>query len=351
MFPRTFLSVQFLRFIAALLVVLSHANYVAGVYWSNSNSPTVSYLFDFGHSGVHIFFVISGFVMVYSTFSSTPAMSPRDFLLRRFLRIYPIYWLYALGYLVWKIGEMGPLPAPDIVRSLLLSPGYSSLLIGQGWTLSYEVYFYLCFAAAITLGMNRGLIALSMFFVVSIALRKLLPIDDPTAGLISNSLLLEFIAGSGIAAAVLNGFQIPMFACRAAIGTAVLAFGAGVWFGYDRIPTVISWGAPSALLVGGLAFAELKGHIPNRMKRAAYLGDSSYSLYLLHTILLSGMFYGASRVFSGNHFERLILCVVFSVACCLISIICFNWIEKRISRMRIHLTRRPDVARDVVGMS
>jgi exopolysaccharide production protein ExoZ len=180
-----------------MLVVLSHASYLSDFYFPKSNSALVTYLFDFGHCGVHIFFVISGFVMVYSTFSTTPAMSPSAFLLRRFFRIYPIYWVYALAYLAWKITDPAQsLPLVDILKSLALWPGYSSLLIGQGWTLSYEVYFYICFMVVIPLGMSRGVIALFTFFIASIALRRFLPIHQSTADLVSNSLLLEFIAGS-----------------------------------------------------------------------------------------------------------------------------------------------------------
>jgi exopolysaccharide production protein ExoZ len=334
MSPKTFISVQFLRFVAAMLVVLSHANYVADAFFPKSSSTLVTYLLDFGRCGVHIFFVISGFVMVYSTFSRVPAMSPRDFLMRRFFRIYPIYGLYALAYLAWKITESGqPLAVVDVLRSLALWPGYSSLLIGQGWTLSYEVYFYICFAVVIPLGMKRSIAALLTFFVISIALRRLLPIEQPAADIISNPLLLEFLAGCGIAAAVLNGFELSLTACRLTIGLAVLIFVAGLCLGYNRIPTVLVWGIPSTLLVGGFAFAEIKGQKINQ--KVAELGDSSYSLYLIHAILLNGMFYATSRlILDLGLLERVVLCVLFSMACCATAIICFKFIERRLYFLR-----------------
>lgn len=318
-----------------MLVVLSHAGYLADVYFPKSSSALVTYLFDFGHCGVHIFFVISGFVMVYSTFSPSPAMLPRDFLMRRFFRIYPIYWAYALVYLVWKISESGePIPTGDVFRSLALWPGYSSLLIGQGWTLSYEVYFYLCFAVVIPLGMIRGPIALSALFVASIALRKLLPIDQPSVDIISNPILLEFIAGCGIATAALSGIKLSMAIYRLAIVVAVTAFAVGLCFGYNRIPTVIAWGIPSTLLVGGFAFAELRGRTINH--KMAMLGDSSYSLYLIHALLLKGMFYATSRLVSElGMLERIVLCVLFSAACCAIAVIFFKFIERRLYTLRV----------------
>jgi exopolysaccharide production protein ExoZ len=337
MLPKTFISVQFLRFVAAMLVVLSHANYASGVYFPASSASSVTYLFEFGHCGVHIFFVISGFVMVYSTFMPSPAMSPRDFLFRRFFRIYPIYWVYAAAYLIWKISDQSFLIA-DVFKSLALWPGYSSLLIGQGWTLSYEVYFYICFAVAIPLGMKRSVIALLVFFAASIALRKFLPIEQPVADLISNPLLLEFIAGCGIAAAVLSGFKLSLAACRSMMGFAALIFVAGLDFGYSRLPTIIVWGIPSALLVAGFVLAEVAGQTIN--SKLARLGDSSYSLYLIHAILLAGMFYATSFLMSDIHLlERIALCAVFSVACCVTAIILFKFVERRLYGLRFVRTK------------
>ena len=58
----------------------------------------VDHAFYVGASGVHVFFVISGFVMVYTTFRS--GLTAGAFLSRRLIRIYPIYWLVAACYLV-----------------------------------------------------------------------------------------------------------------------------------------------------------------------------------------------------------------------------------------------------------
>jgi len=146
MLPKTFLSIQFLRFVAAFAVVLSHSEFISGVYWPKDT--TASYMFGFGHVGVHIFFVISGFVMVYSTFArSSEGIPVSDFLWRRFVRIFPIYWIYAAVY----VGFGHQIGMADAVGSLLLLPRYSSLIIGQGWTLSFELYFYICFTCTIWL--------------------------------------------------------------------------------------------------------------------------------------------------------------------------------------------------------
>jgi peptidoglycan/LPS O-acetylase OafA/YrhL len=129
-----------------------------------------------------------------------------------------------------------------------------------------------------------------------------------------------------------------MAACRLALIGGVLLFVAGLSFGYDRIPSVICWGIPSVMLVSALVFAELNGLTINH--RLAKLGDSSYSLYLVHAILLNGIFYAASHLVSDlGPLQRLLLCASFSAACCLIAVVFFNLIERKLYRLRFVLAK------------
>ena len=151
-------SIQFLRFIAASLVVLSHSVLAADHYFAGSIPPSTIYLTNFGASGVHIFFVISGFVMVYTSFRKNSEFSSEVFLTRRFIRIFPIFWIYAAMYMLahQTVLQTYDLSVQDIFKSLLLLPGHSSSIIGPGWTLSFEVYFYICFAIFMSSGPLRG---------------------------------------------------------------------------------------------------------------------------------------------------------------------------------------------------
>ena len=56
----------------------------------------------------------------------------------------------------------------EIGLASLLFPGYSAMVIGPGWTLSFEMYLYLCFALALFAGVRNGLFALSVFYFVSV---------------------------------------------------------------------------------------------------------------------------------------------------------------------------------------
>ena len=138
-------GVQMLRAVAALAVVVHHT-----LEQSNGAAHRFSpdWLTISGASGVDIFFVLSGFIMLHVSFRGTDAPpTPGAFLLRRATRIYPFYWLCCLGVLT--ISAMGFLathhfPASRVVAALLLLPG--DTILGVSWTLVYEVYFYLLFA-------------------------------------------------------------------------------------------------------------------------------------------------------------------------------------------------------------
>lgn len=309
--PGTIRSIQILRFLAAFSVVLFHAHHALT---RGAEADTVSKAFGVGATGVHVFFVISGFVMVYTTCRS--GLTPASFLSRRLIRIYPIYWLTAATYLAahWLLGSAYRLSLTDLIGAALLLPRYSSLVIGPGWTLSYEMYFYLCFAVAICLGVRRGLQLLSLFYVGSIAVGIAL---DPQSGVLdvaTKPLLLEFLAGCWLGWLFIRGLRIsiPLGALLMLGGAAMYA--AGIWLDYQRLPSVLSWGIPSVLLVaGGLAVEPLlKGRLS---QWSAELGDSSYLLYLSHILILDLLLATPVGLLNQSAAGALLLALPLAIAC------------------------------------
>lgn len=281
-------SVQLLRSVAASLVVLFHTHQAFAARVSSPLFADESYLFAFGAVGVHVFFVISGFIMVATSFRGAAPFRVNLFLKRRLLRIYPIYWLCAAGYLLVHviIGLPYGLSARDVIGALVLWPVDAPKIIGPAWTLAYEMFFYICFGLAMTIGLNRGLIALSGSFFILIAAGTLISGKGIALGLITNPLLLEFLAGSAIGWLAHNGL-LPR---RHGIVIAVIALGLfalGIAAGYDRVPNVVAWGVPSALLVLGLVSWESGRKLPPFWQVVARLGDSSYVLYLIHILLIT----------------------------------------------------------------
>jgi exopolysaccharide production protein ExoZ len=278
-------SIQLLRFIAALAVVVFHSQ---GAFGRNVD-PTLGYWFELGAAGVHVFFCISGFVIMHTSFGTADRGMPvRRFLLRRFVRIFPIYWLCCILYVAYhqSWGEPYAMSADRWIGAFLLLPSGSARIIGPGWTLSFEVYFYLCFAAVLRLRALPALLCLSSFFVLSILVGIVLS-SGGTPAIPANPLILEFIAGCWL------GYLYDRWRVRSApVGAALvlcglLLFIAGGMIDYRTIPLSVIWGTPSILIVAGTLMIEQARGVHPLIRSASRLGDSSYVLYLIHVLCIT----------------------------------------------------------------
>ena len=129
-------SIQYLRSFGALAVVASHVDHSAVV----------------GQSGVDLFFVISGFIMW--TMSARP-IAPLAFLWNRMLRVVPLYWVATL---LMALHQRAPLH--DVVRSMFFVPYFGAgdqiwPVLVQGWTLNYEMFFYILIGLVLPLRAAR----------------------------------------------------------------------------------------------------------------------------------------------------------------------------------------------------
>lgn len=281
-------SIQLLRFIAASLVVLFHSHQAFTVASGPSAPVTENYLFGFGAVGVHIFFVISGFIMVLTSVRPGKPYDAAKFFKRRFLRIYPIYWICVVIY----IGVHGLIDKPyylsteQTISALLLRPDGAAQFIGPAWTLSYEMFFYICFGLAMMLSLTRGLIALFLFFGALMAIGHFVEPTHYDLKVITNPLLAEFLAGAAI------GWLAQKRLLPLKWGPALTAFGIALFAGgivadYTRWPTQITWGIPSAVLILGLVSWESDRGAAPVVQRFSVLGDSSYVLYLIHIAVIT----------------------------------------------------------------
>jgi exopolysaccharide production protein ExoZ len=349
-------SIQFLRFVAASIVVLFHTTVALEKYFAGSLTHYFVSNAVIGASGVHIFFVISGFIMVYTSFrAATGHFDSAKFAFRRLIRIYPIYMICALFYLcVYFAFDAGKnLSVAQLFGSMFLLPGYSGLIIGPGWTLSYELYFYLCFGIAMTLGLVRGLLALTLFFIAAIAARFVFDTSNPFLHVFTSSLLIEFLLGAWIGYAAVSLVRIGNTIANMMLVASLAGFLAGVVFGFTRLPSSLTWGLPSALLVAGLVFRENNGSVPSLIQKFSFLGDSSYSLYLLHVVLIDIVIFLAIGLFEQTRvFISLVTPVGMMAACFLIVAYCivaaflsYEFVERRVLYLLQNLyTRKIAVA-------
>jgi exopolysaccharide production protein ExoZ len=286
----------------------------------------IDHAFRVGASGVHIFFVISGFVMVYTTWRSR--LTPGKFLSRRLIRIYPIYWIMAGTYLIAHalLGTPYDLGASQVAAAALLLPGASSLVIGPGWTLSFEMYFYICFAVALLAGLRRGLLILSVYYLLSTVADHFLAPQSSIGHVTSDSLLLEFAGGAWLGYAFAHGWAVRPRTGAALVLLALILFASGFWLDYERLPSVVSWGVPSFLLVtGALAFEPwfrtAAGHA------LAKLGDSSYLLYLSHILVIDLMITTPIRSWNSSVSAAVWLTVPMAAICTIAAAIGYEVVE------------------------
>lgn len=334
--PKQVLSIQFLRFVAAFMVVVHHAQIalvdhgLAGPAIANAAHMT-----DLGAAGVHVFFVISGFIMVLTTHAAEPGSATAwEFLVRRFLRIYPFYILCCLLYLVIfaLLGNPNTLSFPELMLAMALVPGHSYGIIGPGWTLAYEIYFYICFAVGLLLAGRRGLLAVSVYFIICVFLGTIAGIEQSWLAILTNPLLFEFLLGAWIAMLVLRPEPLNPKIATPMAAVALVAFFSAIAFDYTKIPTVILWGVPAALLVMALTTMERVDGIPEWMKAFKFSGDASYALYLLHILILDIVLVAAKSLGAGPGLGAVwwILGVLISIA---VSFAAHAYLEKPLQNL------------------
>lgn len=270
-------SIQALRGVAALLVVFFHARALEmkGIAANGlTEQPLIGGLFTNGFAGVDLFFVISGFIMVFVTRDGLNGLKPAaSFLFARVTRIYPVWWAFVgcmTIYMLaahgvsgqsegWQKAAFGHPMVPYLVKSFLLVPQEPFPVLNVGWTLIHEVYFYIVFALFLLMP-RKWLPFLLGGWTIIVTAGALLGFSQPTAmtwvSLAVHPMTLEFVLGaiaglavtkgliwrSGILTQVATLWLMAALCYEASANDFLLQWGRVIWFGL-----------PCALLVYGCA--------------------------------------------------------------------------------------------------
>ncbi|RYD22095.1 MAG: acyltransferase [Spirochaetia bacterium] len=324
-------SVQYLRGLAALMVVLYHAFPQIERMGYALKGPV------FLSAGVDIFFVISGFVMVYST-SRHPTRGGVAFLRDRILRIVPLYWALSLAMVgllvaVPSVAQTSKFDISHAIASFLFVPWLHPVankywpMITVGWTLNYEMFFYLIFGAALCIARRRRplVIGLSCLVLVCIAAVPAVAPVEGVLGFYTSSIILEFGFGMVLCEAFLRA---PNCKSIYAWIMVILGFvGLTIPNVRDLGPAGFSVGIPALLIVTGFLFIplDLKGLWKTFAKT---VGDASYSIYLSHYMVMSA-FGQVWRKLMPHFPDDATAFAVVSVTVCLSAGICVFWLVER----------------------
>ncbi len=299
----TFLLLQSWRALAAFIVMAGHTTHEALTISQKTGAP-YTYIPYPNAVGVDMFFVISGFVIVYASrhLAGHPD-SWKIFLFRRILRIVPIYWFYT-GLMIlasFMVPQYIDTIRPElnhILKSLFFIPHLRPHgdavrpFLALGWSLNYEMYFYVLFTFFLFLPLKRLISGLSCFLISSVLLGLFVPEDWVALKFWCDPYVLEFLCGALIAFAFLEGKTLPSQAFPV-----LLFLGFSVLF-ILFFPAQNSLFSQCLRFIVGSVFvcaAVLPRHAlqirPPRL--FATLGNSSYSLYLSHsfTIGLTKLFW------------------------------------------------------------
>lgn len=288
-------EIQWLRALAAVEIIIVHSDLLTK-HFSDYRIVTSFLHRPLGGIGVELFFVVSGFVICTSIPASVTSW---QFFRSRILRLYPMYWFFTTLVLVvyfansdWRLSNF-ELSFPSLLKSYLILPQSGFPILGVGWTLEHEMMFY-------------AFVAIFMLIWKFEIYGKLA--------------VAWWLAGMGFVGAVVepgSGFAASAWASHI-FSPYMFAFGAG-WLLRCNEDLTADQGRRNVLLfviLGAVAFlsgSDLGKHIIFRVTAATLifsafvwyrqkfdtdsalnrfvwqLGDASFSIYLSHWFVLSGM--------------------------------------------------------------
>jgi len=328
-------GLQYLRAIAATMVVIFHAAGQIPAFTRDLEWPRLA-------TGVDVFFVISGYIMALTG----ARLTPQAFVVRRLVRIVPLYWLLTTLLVILA------LLAPHLFRTTVLSPsayvlsllfipfhnagqeGAQVPLLVLGWTLNYEMFFYALFALALWLKPERLALITGVFLWAVVALGAVMH------GFYTSPLILEFWLGIVIARTYTRPLlNVPL---NVVLALAMLVGGFTGLLCTDAI-------AVHALCAGAIVLGALSWERSGKLAflpLGVALGDASYSIYLSHVFMLglTRSLWLAAFHDGGGTVAALGFALFSTLAVLAGALACYRWVEAPITatlhRLWVHPAAR-----------
>ncbi|WP_027056149.1 acyltransferase family protein [Mesorhizobium erdmanii] len=337
---RDLYGLQSLRAIAALGVILRHTLDMSDGSEVGRFSP--AWMSASGGAGVDLFFVISGFIMVYVSFPpGQPSESPKRFLIKRATRIFPLYWICsaviagicAAGFLKNKNVDLF-----TVLNSIFILPG--DKLVYVAWTLSYELYFYIVFAVCLNL---KRIIpaAISTIFIMLSGMLVGREIQESTfSNFISSPLVMEFCFGIVLALSFSFARQWRVPIIIGVIGFIVIIV-APIFVDHpdnlSEVFRVVVWGLPATMIVA--AFLQIRRPQSKAGRAVVLLGDASYALYLSHIFVMIAYGWVIKSTFVGG-MSQVIFAPAVVFVCIIVGVLTHIFVERPTLDFVRKVTRR-----------
>jgi exopolysaccharide production protein ExoZ len=328
-------SIHYMRGIAASLIVIYHILNRK----NNYNPLNINWL----NSGVDLFFVISGFV-IFSV-AINPNTSPKEFLRRRFIRVIPLYWFFTTIFILLKLSipnfdSSSSFHIAQAIKSFLFIPHYHSTypkeiwpILIPGWSLNYEIFFYLTFAGILFTGRNFLFTKMAILFSMLIAVKLFFENKNPIYLTYTNPIILEFLAGIFLANLYYNTQFFKNRKKLLFLGFPIVIIGF-IFFVLSREPSIsqmpraLKWGLPATLIIFGCLLSE-KLISKFKVSFLRVLGNASYSIYLSHSFGIGACsFLWKKTNYSFQGISLFIFSIVTLTICILVGMMSYYLIEK-----------------------
>jgi len=342
-------TIQLIRGIGALMICLFH---LKGLLNSSTSHFGTTY-FGGGAIGVSLFFIISGFIIVYSTRKSDGSiLYVKNFIIKRLIRIVPLYYIMVL---LWVFAYDRNLDYfhkdyTTLVNTLCfvpifdspVGPSYGMPPLKVGWALNYEIFFYFIFGISLFMRRFRWVALFAIFFSLVILLPLILKgfvSFNPAfnyqynllyLSLMTNPMLIYFAVGVVLGLLYNSNFRIKPKWIQTSLIIISLSLFLMIYF---RISPFIENFFINLSICCSLVFALLFFNKEKGMRVPSlfvYLGDMSYSLFLIHPIIVIVLprfirFIGYGGKLGGLSYYVVLLVLIF-----VLSILSYELLEKRL---------------------
>ncbi len=294
-------------------------------------------LFGKGHEGVEIFFFISGFIISYTSLNKINNLAQLIiFFKKRFFRIWPLYFLTTLVTVFYFEFFIGKIHIFSIIKSLLFIPSNDSPILYVGWSINYEIFYYLIYGVSCLI-LSKKLNNIILIFWGLIIIGNHFT-NFSHNFFISKTNHLFFISGVLIGRNLESIIKLNLkqgflkFILSISLFLYILSYLKLFNFKFDLYINL-------TILITSIIILEIKYKFMLNSRFLNKLGDYSYSIYLIHPIVIFILPEILFKLKVYNLFSNEIIFLMIFFFTIIISHFSFKFIEKGVFNFFINKNR------------